>query len=244
MNIDLSKYDFFKSLESVTLSLLSQQGFSNKNYRFEYENNSYLLRKFILQDRDRTLEYKVQTLAYEEGIAAKPFVLDLANQLMISGFLPGDHKVLLSKKELISLVKVLKKVHAIEVDAKVLDLKELFNSQSTEVKEAFVAIETFSRTLSLCHNDLNPKNILFFNEKLKLIDWEFAGLNDVYFDLACVSVEFKLNKKDEVLMMESYFEKEKWHEEKLEAYKTIYIALCEQWFEDLVTPPSQTSLSS
>ena len=216
------------------LTLLSQQGFSNRNYRFEYENKSYLLRKFILQDRDRNLEYKVQTLAYEKGIAAKPFVLDLENQLMICEFLAGEHKALLSQKELGLLVSVLKKVHAIEVDTKVLDLKELFTSQSAEVKEAFLLMDTFPPRLSLCHNDLNPKNILFNNETLKLIDWEFSGLNDVYFDLACVSVEFKLNAEDEVSMMESYFEKEKWYKEKLEAYKTIYSALCEEWFTENV----------
>jgi thiamine kinase-like enzyme len=36
----------------------------------------------------------------------------------------------------------------------------------------------------LCHNDLLPPNLIATGEQLYLIDWEYAGWNSIYFDLA------------------------------------------------------------
>jgi len=235
MNIDLSKYPLFKDYNIDRLSLLSEQGFSNKNYRFDYQNRTYLLRQFILSDRDRELEYKIQALAYEKGIAAKPFLLDIDNDLMICEFLEGEHKQVLSREELKQIVEVLKKLHTIKIDHETLNLENLFTIKNIEVKEAFARLEKYPKEIVLCHNDLNSKNMLFSEQCVKFIDWEFADLNDLYFDLACISVEFKLNIVDEAYFLANYFLMDGWNKDKLEAYKTIYIALCKQWFENLET---------
>ena len=233
MNIDLSKYSLFSDHQQEALTLLSDQGFSNKNYTFQYQNKSYLLRKFILQDRDREREYKIQSLAYEEGIAAKPYLLDIDNDLMICEFLEGEHKTNLSRKALKKIVEVLKKLHAIKIESEVIDLESLFTAQDKGVKEAFVTLEKYPKEVFLCHNDLNPKNILFSNHNVKFIDWEFSANNDLYFELACVSVEFDLTLEDEAYFLASYFLRDGWDREKLEAYKVIYAGLCKQWFEEL-----------
>ena len=235
MNIDLSNYPLFKESKVGSLTALSDQGFSNKNYTFQNNNTQYLLRKFILQDRDRKLEYKIQTLAYKRGLAAKPFLLDSENDLMICEFLEGEHKQSLSREELKQIVEVLKKLHTIKIDSEPLKLEAFFTSKTKELKEAFSILEKYPKEMLLCHNDLNPKNILFFNSSVKLIDWEFSGLNDLYFDLASVSVEFELNVLDEAYFLANYFLMDGWEKEKLEAYKVIYSALCKQWFEELNT---------
>ena len=82
----------------------------------------------------------------------------------------------------------------------------------------------------LCHNDLNPQNI-FFSDDIKFIDWEYAGVNDRYFDVACVCVEFRLDEKMQKVFLEVYFE-DRYNVEKLEAYKIIYRTLCEEWFQN------------
>ena len=186
MNIDLSKYPLFSDHEKESLTILSNQGLSNKNYTFQNHNTTYLLRKFILQDRDRELEYKIQSLAYEQGIAAKPFLLDIEYGLMICEFLEGEHKQILSRKALKKIVEVLKKLHAIKIESEILDLESLFTIQGKGVKEAFATLEKYPKEVFLCHNDLNPKNILFSNHSVKFIDWEFSANNDLYFDLALV----------------------------------------------------------
>jgi len=196
------------------------------------DGTSYLLRKFKVQDVDRRFEFKVQNLAYEQNIAAKPILLDEEKGLMICEYLHGYHKTVLDKDDLKKLVTLLKKLHSITIEAEALKLEDHFNTYTQEIREAFKRIKNYSVENVLCHNDLNPKNILF-SDNIKLIDWEYAAYNDRYFDLAAVSVEFKLSTEDENYLLEHYFEPEEtFYTEKLNAYKTIYSALCIQWFEE------------
>ena len=66
------------------------------------------------------------------------------------------------------------------------------------------------------------------------MDWEDAAINDRYFDLASVCVEFNLGKENEAYFLRRYFtEANEINEVKLKAYKIIYKALCTQWFENL-----------
>jgi len=234
LNIDLSKLSFSSAVKIEHLTLLPEQGFSNENYIFSIDQEAYILRKFKLQDRDRKWEYTVQSLAYEHGLAAKPCHLDLSQGFMVCEFLEGQHKTELDRDDLSVFAEQLKVLHNLTVENKVLELKTMFKTLNSELEEAFSAIETFPKEIVLCHNDLNPKNCIFSEEGLKFIDWEFAGLNDLYFDLASVSVEFNLGTIDEAYFLASYFRMNGWEKEKLDAYKVVYKALCKQWFEDNV----------
>ena len=232
MNIDLHSYPPFFGKELSEPKRLPDQGYSNENYIFYAEEKPYLLRKFKLDDRDRELEYRVQRLAYEQGIAAQPLILDLHQDFMVCEFLEGEHKETLKREELAMLASVLKTVHGLEIDAEEMQLENMFDSIDETLEGALQSIERFSKEPVLCHNDPNPKNLIFSTSGLKLIDWEFAGINDRYFDLAAVSVEFDLDILNEAYFLASYFRQEGWEKEKLEAYKTVYKALCEQWFKE------------
>ena len=56
-----------------------------------------------------------------------------------------------------------------------------------------------------CHNDLKPENILFEGDRVWLVDWEAAFLNDRYVDLAVVA-NFAVNSEaDEQAYLQRYF---------------------------------------
>ena len=44
------------------------------------------------------------------------------------------------------------------------------------------------RALVLSHNDVNPSNLVYDGDKLLLVDWDTAGQNDPYYDLAAIAV--------------------------------------------------------
>jgi thiamine kinase-like enzyme len=56
----------------------------------------------------------------------------------------------------------------------------------------------------LCHNDLNPKNVLMDSDKLWLIDWEYCGVGDPLFDLAVVVKSHNLDARQTALLLRSY----------------------------------------
>jgi Ser/Thr protein kinase RdoA (MazF antagonist) len=45
----------------------------------------------------------------------------------------------------------------------------------------------------LSHNDVNPTNIVYDGENILLLDWDTAGMNDPFYDLAVASVFFRMD---------------------------------------------------
>ena len=222
----------FKGKSITNLKKLPEQGFSNENHIFIFDSKTYLFRKFKLQDRDRQLEFAIQMLAYEHALAAKPHMLNLSQGYMICEFIEGHHKEKLERKDITLVAQVLKKLHSLKIEQEALDLKSQFSAIDESLESAFDMLEQSTKEIVLCHNDLNPQNCVFSKEGLKLIDWEFAGMNDLYFDLAAVSVEFKLELLDEAYLLAAYFGSAGWDKKKLDAYKVVYKALCQQWFKE------------
>lgn len=232
MTDQLKQYRIFENKEIESFALLKGQGYCNENYLLQTEGKKYLIRKFKLQ-HDRKSEFKIQRLAYAKNIAARPILLDEENGLMIAEFLEGRHKTVLEKDDLKKLAQALRKLHSIKLKAKPLNLENILISKPKEIQQAFVTLEKYEVEEVLCHNDLNPKNILFTDE-VKFIDWEFASVNDRYFDLASLCIEFDLDNQDKKYFLEHYFKRgEEIYKEKLSGYKVIYKALYAQWFEAL-----------
>ncbi len=57
----------------------------------------------------------------------------------------------------------------------------------------------------LCHDDLLSANFLRTAEGIRIVDWEYAGMGDRYFDLGNLAVNNGLDAEDEVVLLESYF---------------------------------------
>ena len=225
----LRNHPFFEDKEITSCELLVEQGYCNENYLVIVSDMKYIVRKLLRDDVDRELEWKVQRLAYDIGITAEPLVFDKEQGFMVFAFLEGVHKDKLNKNDVMHLAKILQKLHAIEVEK--ISINSEIKNKTEEVLKAFKTIEKYPKEFVLCHNDLNPKNIFFYND-IKFIDWEYAGVNDKYFDLACVCEEFRLNGSLQKVFLELYFENQ-YVVEKLEAYKVLYKALCKEWFTSL-----------
>ncbi len=56
-----------------------------------------------------------------------------------------------------------------------------------------------------CHNDLLAANFIAGPERLWIVDWEYAGMGDRYFDLANFSVNNELADADEEALLADYF---------------------------------------
>jgi thiamine kinase-like enzyme len=56
-----------------------------------------------------------------------------------------------------------------------------------------------------CHNDLLPANFIHDGERVWIIDWEYAGMGNRYFDLANLSVNNGLNEAGDEWLLECYW---------------------------------------
>jgi thiamine kinase-like enzyme len=55
-----------------------------------------------------------------------------------------------------------------------------------------------------CHNDLLTANFLDDGTRLRLLDWEYAGMNDPYFDLGNFASHHDLEPDGEAALLEAY----------------------------------------
>jgi len=268
MNLqELNNLEIFKKEKLLSLKKLKNQGFCNINYKLTSSKKTYLVRVFKNDTHDitkettsihitRSNEYKIQKKAWKKQLAPEPFYLDTNKSFMITEYLKGIHKYKLEKNEIESLVKNISKLHKIknfknsnklqEHDLKsdfynfkkVLkddDSKKIIVNSLMELKK----ISSYKTKLVVTHHDLNPKNIIFYKKSIRFIDWEYTGINNCFFDLASICVEFNLDKTMQKFLLSCYFKNQKNKENKikkkeqilsLNSYMKIYKNLCILWF--------------
>ena len=56
-----------------------------------------------------------------------------------------------------------------------------------------------------CHNDLLNANLLYDGERIRIVDWEYAGVGDRYFDLGNLSVNNDFAEHDDERLLEAYW---------------------------------------
>jgi thiamine kinase-like enzyme len=56
-----------------------------------------------------------------------------------------------------------------------------------------------------CHNDLLAANFIRGPQQMWIVDWEYAGMGDRYFDLANFAVNNELGEAAELALLEAYF---------------------------------------
>jgi thiamine kinase-like enzyme len=57
----------------------------------------------------------------------------------------------------------------------------------------------------LCHNDLLNANFLDDGERIRIVDWEYAGMGDRFFDLANFAINHELDEPSRRTLLETYF---------------------------------------
>jgi thiamine kinase-like enzyme len=56
-----------------------------------------------------------------------------------------------------------------------------------------------------CHNDLLNANFIYDGDRLWIVDWEYAGMGDRFFDLANFSVNHELTDDENEELLQAYF---------------------------------------
>jgi len=207
-------------------------GGTNTSYFAEYDGVPYVLRiaanDSSILSIDRKAEYAAVTIASRNRIGARLVCFDETNGDMITflenGKIPTE-KELQETSNLIMLAKMLKGLHRnsiyhvfdpfadIQIRLKYLYVEEkkwiLNNDLFSQAIHIYDEIKKHSPDginsecyYGLCHNDPCIFNIIL-GEQLLFIDYEFAGMGNVFFDLASLGGLWK--KDNQVALLEAYF---------------------------------------
>lgn len=198
-------------------------GLNNTNFLLENDNFKYVLRIPSKENKNSfKKEHYILTFASLNELSPPIIYHNEDNGLLISKFLK-DSNVSFSKftsyEFLEKLSSTLKKFHKLkapfyfnpfnlirenlkflnennfEFPREVAPLLHKLNYLEEKLKE--------NSLIGLCHNDLNSSNVLYYDDKAYLIDFEFSAMGDIFFDLATLS--WMLEEKERYFLLKSYF---------------------------------------
>lgn len=205
-------------------------GITNRNYRVDVDGESFVLR--IVGPRTEMLginrqdEYIANLEAGRLGIAPEVVYFIRPEGYLVTRFikanpLPPDE---IRKNENIRLIAgLLKKIHTMppisgKFDAFCIvenytgiakkyqvDFPANFDWLISEMCKAEKALTRDRYVPTPCHNDLLNENFLLQGDRIFILDWEYAGMGDIYFDLANFSVNHSLSDEQDRWLLECYF---------------------------------------
>ena len=204
-------------------------GITNLNYRVEVDGENYVVRisgaDSELLGIDRRCEHAAHAAAASLGIAPEVFYVIEPEKYLVTRFIDGRP---LSPEELglpenIGRVAgAMRQYHALPPIACSFSPFHIVAAYATTARshqvpfpEDFPALEaqlnaieaSFRRvpfSPQLCHNDLLNANFLD-DGRLRILDWEYAGMGDIFFDLGNFAVQHEFNDEQDDLLLEAYF---------------------------------------
>ncbi len=79
-----------------------------------------------------------------------------------------------------------------------------------------------------CHNDVLAENFMYDRTEMKLIDWEYGGTGDPYYDVSGVLTENLLDKKAIEIFLKAYFDGEPTEEQRARVFINRFL-YCTYW---------------
>jgi thiamine kinase-like enzyme len=202
-------------------------GITNRNYKVEVRGEVFVLRmggaKTGLLGIDRSVEYAAGRRAHEVGVGPEVVVFEPAQGWLVARFIEGRpisvdemrrHDV---QQRVAGALRAFHSAAPIpgrfDAWAVVQDYRAKARDHGVEVPPAFAAAWDVAerirsvrggRELVPCHNDLLNANFLD-DGSVRIVDWEYAGMGDRFFDLANFSVNHEYGVDDDRRFLGAYF---------------------------------------
>lgn len=189
--------------DQADVTLLGQ-GLTNSAYRLQLQGKRYFWRQGIAQPEtlfiDRQQERQALSIAEAAGLHPQIHYHSADGQQLVLAWCdePAWSPAYFSSSAGISLLgQLVARVHALPARLKALDLSDYLQrfinslpSLPADLRRHVCRLQMMlnalpARPLVLCHNDINPANLL--GTKPWLIDWEYAAMGDAAFELAVIS---------------------------------------------------------
>lgn len=210
-------------------------GLTNFSFKVDFENGeSYVFRlpgegtEELINRHDEKVS---TTLACDLGIDSELIMFDDDNGIKIMKFVSNGETMndekLRKDKSIEEVADIFKKLHGSGVDTKIpfevfdmangyekfiiangVELYDDWDEIRSEVMTLKERVDKVGTTKAPCHNDSLCENWLHDAERMYLIDWEYAGMNDPYWDLADISIEAAYDKDMDDKLLKRYHDGE------------------------------------
>jgi thiamine kinase-like enzyme len=206
-------------------------GITNRNFRLRAGDSEYVLRlpgkDTGLLEIDREAERAANAMAASAGVAPEVAAFLADEGILVTRFVTGEPVESEELREPVLLAEVAGRLHAVHSGSPlpstfdsfriVETYRETAASRGGNIPAAYDDALALARRLEPvmtgpehepvpCHNDLLAANFICSGgERIWIVDWEYAGMGDRYFDLANLSINNGFAEDDDHRLLEAYF---------------------------------------
>jgi thiamine kinase-like enzyme len=198
-------------------------------YRVEAAGDGFVLK--VAGEGEPVAEWRrrlrVLQLAEDNALAPRIVHADEERRAVVSAFAAGRPFAMVygdprtRDAALAQVAATLRRVHQLPLppDAAAVDPRQALAATWTGLAAGF-AVPAFvadavrralaeeppadDRALVMSHNDVNPGNLVYASEELLLVDWEHAGPNHPFYDLAAISVFLLMDDGTQQRLLAAY----------------------------------------
>lgn len=207
-------------------------GITNNNFRIDVGGESFVLRiggaDTELLGINRDYEYAASLAAGKMGIAPEVYYFIQPEGFLITRFINGrtiPAGEIRQPQNICRLMDTIRKIHTMQAIPGTFYVFRVVREYTETARQYRVTfpkhydwlierLQEAEKALSVhpyqpcpCHNDLLNANFLT-NGQLYILDWEYAGMGDGFFDLANFSDHHDLTDEQDRWMLECYLEEE------------------------------------
>lgn len=223
-----------------------KKGMTNRSFLFSAKGKKYIMR-IPGEGTDMLINRKEEADVYnvikDKGICDDIAYMNSENGYKITEFLndarvcdpENEEDLVLSMRRLREFHNMgLKVSHKFDIFGQIEFYQSLwggapsvykdYNKTKENVLSLKKYIDSFEIKEVLTHIDAVPDNFLFSGDEIRLIDWEYAGMQDPHVDIAMFSIYSLYNKEQIDRLIDIYFENKCPKEIRLKIY--CYVAAC------------------
>jgi thiamine kinase-like enzyme len=203
-------------------------GITNRNFKVSLDDGVYVLRiggkDTELLGIDRRVEYEASLAAAAVGVGPEVVAFVEPEGYLVTRYIGGPvvgPDVIREPEALRRVAQSLRAVHAgPPTPARFDPFRVVEAYAATAATHGVTVPPAFERARVVaarverargpvperpCHNDLLTANFIDDGSRLRIVDWEYAGMGDVFFDLANFAVNNSLTPDETAAMLRAYF---------------------------------------
>ena len=204
-------------------------GMTNQNYLLDRNGETFVLRVFgedtQLLGIDRPRERTCTTIAAQTGIGAEVVAWIPGEDIMVTRFIPGGTLTSEKSAEPATMERIIASIRRCHdgppfpgVFSAFEDIRSYCQQAQnrgiplpdsySEALEQLAMIESAIGPVSVpkpCHNDLLAGNLIWDGERIRIIDWEYGGMGDPFFDLGFFAADAELDDAQCQRLLSHYF---------------------------------------
>jgi thiamine kinase-like enzyme len=205
-------------------------GITNHNFKVAVEGESFVLRiggkDTALLGIDRQAEHAAALAAASTGVGPEVVAFVEPEGYLVTRFVDGEilpEETMRTPAAIRRVAALLRRVHggpAFPARFDSFRVVETYRDTAAahgvaeppgwgEAKSLADRIEAGlgDRPLVPCHNDLLNANFIADGDRLHIVDWEYAGMGDPFFDLANFAVNHGLDEAGDEVLLDAYLER-------------------------------------